>query len=103
MARLTGRSPRRYSTVKVDGVPDRQVPHCAGCDVIMDDLKIPMLNYWQPAFQHTRKFPFAEPIFFCSGCRYDHDLHHDAYVLVPMGPDQNLREALEAMLEAMPD
>ena len=103
MARPTGRTPRRHSIVKVDGVPDHRVPHCNGCDEVMDEVNLPTLQHWEVGFNYTRKYPFAEPAFFCEPCRKGHSLHHKSYVLVPMREDQNLREALCAMLETLPE
>ena len=103
MARISGRSSRHWTTVKVDGVPDRRVPHCNGCDVMMEEVNLPTLQHWEPEFKYTRKYPFAEPAFFCEPCRKGHSLHHKNYVLVPMGDTQSLREALCAMLGSMPE
>lgn len=101
MARPTGRSPGRYTSEKIDGVPHRNVAHCAGCDVQMLEIKLPTLHYWQPGFKHVRKYPFTEPTFFCDSCRERYELPHDHYVLVPMSPDQTLQQALIALLESL--
>lgn len=101
MARPTGRSPRRYSTEKIDGVPHKRVPHCNGCDVRLLEINIPALHHWEPGFEHTRKYPFTEPTFFCEKCRDDHSLSHRSYVLVPMREDQSLRQALVSLLESL--
>ena len=101
MARPTGRHPRRRSVLKNDGVRDREVPHCNGCDAVMLELSVPTLNHWEPGFPYVRKYPFAEPVFFCEECREQHDLTHTNYVLVPMREDQTLRQALVALLESL--
>lgn len=101
MARPSGRAPRRHSTVKIDGVPHRQVPHCSGCDTQLLEINLPTLNHWEPGFRVVRKYPFAEPAFFCEPCRESHNLAHKSYVLVPMNEDQTLREALCALLESI--
>lgn len=103
MARPTGRTPRRKSVVKSDGVRDRELPHCNGCDVMLKEINLPTLHHWEPNFECVRKYPFAEPTFFCDECRGKYDLSHRSYVLVPMTADQSLREALIALLEAMPE
>ena len=103
MARPTGRSPRRHSTIKIDGVPHKRVPHCNGCDIPMEELNLPALHYWQAGFSYVRKYPFTEPTFFCSPCREKYELQHQNYVLVPMREDQDLRQALMALLEALPE
>lgn len=103
MARPTGRHPRRKTVLKNDGVRDREIPHCNGCDEMMKEITIPSLHYWQPGFKYVRKYPFAEPVFFCDGCRENFDLAHRSYVLVPQREDQTLREALVTLLESLPE
>ena len=103
MARPTGRHPRRRSVVKQDGVRDLGLPHCNGCDEVLMELRIPSLHHWEVGFSHVRKYPFAEPTFFCETCKKQYDLQHENYVLVPMKEDQTLREALTALLESFPE
>lgn len=101
MARPTGRTPRRKSVVKRDGVRHLEVHHCNGCDVVMPEINLPTLHLWQPGFNYVKKYPFTEPTFFCDPCREKYDLPHKNYVLVPMRDDQTLQQALITLLESL--